>query len=67
MSILNGNLAYIDINILINPEERETLSLASTLFYFVSKIAICIYLFYKVVNNQTPSPLQGVSLLRENI
>ena len=66
---LNGNLAQIPvihIDVLLTPKIKATLVLASTLFCFESNILARIFV-YKVINNQTPSLLQCVSLLRENI
>ena len=59
-------MPVIHIVVLLTPKKKAILPPASMLFRFVSNIAVHLF-FYKVVNNQTPSLRQDVSLLRENI
>ena len=64
---LNGNLSQLlvkHINVLLTPKKQAK-------FIWPSVVLLCIkmqhvYLYNKVVNNQTPSARLGVSLLREN-
>ena len=61
MNVLNGNLAQvpvINIYVISTSKRKATGTMASTLYYFVSKLQY-VCLFY----DQTP----GVSLQKENI
>ena len=61
MNVLNGNLIQlpvINVYVISTSKRKATFTMASTLFYFVSKLQY-VCLFY----DQTP----GVSLQKENI
>ena len=61
---LNGKLARMPViysDVLLTPKKKATLPLASTLFYFISNIAVCIFLLRECEQSNSLTTTRGWS------